>query len=82
MFGHGQLYVALSRATHPDNVKVFVEETTNQGTFDDVDGVYTKNIVYTEMLNAAGIDTNEPLNCTRPKLHTFEYADNHEIVLH
>ena len=81
VFGHGQLYVALSRATHPDNVKVFIQETNNQGTFQEIDGVYTENIVYTEMLQAAGIAThsNEVDNCNGGNVFSFIYPDNYDI---
>ncbi len=30
VFGHVQLYVAISRATHPDNVKIFVADTESR----------------------------------------------------
>jgi len=59
VFSHGQLYVSFSRATSREGVKVKVEETNNQGkllrnradaTEEDKRRVFTKNIVYREVL--------------------------------
>ena len=59
VFRHGQLYVAFSRATSREGVKVNVEETNSQGkllrnradaTEEDKHRVLTKNIVYREVL--------------------------------
>ena len=41
VFSHGQLYVALSRCTHPQRVKVLLKREA---------GMKTKNIVYKEVL--------------------------------
>ncbi len=40
-FAHGQLYVALSRATHPKNVYVLIDNDQRK----------TKNFVYPEVLS-------------------------------
>lgn len=46
VFSHGQLYVALSRCTKPKNLKVLIEN----GTINGYPGVYTRNIVYQNIL--------------------------------
>jgi hypothetical protein len=46
VFSHGQLYVALSRCTKPNNLKVLIEN----GTINGYPGVYTRNIVYQNVL--------------------------------
>ena len=54
---HGQLYVALSRATARSNVKILAipavdekkKKRKNTG-YPKIDGIYTKNIVYKEVL--------------------------------
>ncbi len=49
VFGHGQLYVALSRATSRKNLTVLV---SNGRKFQGDDRVYAKNIVYKNLLKA------------------------------
>ena len=46
VFGHGQLYVALSRPTSPAGLKVY----TQNGSINNKQGVYTKNVVYRSVL--------------------------------
>lgn len=51
VFGHGQLYVALSRGTDSKNITVFMKDTTTQGKLiANVKEIYTPNIVYNEIL--------------------------------
>ena len=51
VFGHGQLYVAMSRAGIAANTKLFiVNATIVQGKFAGYEGTHTKNIVYHEVL--------------------------------
>jgi len=53
VFGHGQLYVAMSRAGIAANTKLFVVNNRNtQGKFEGFEGTYTKNVVYPEVLTA------------------------------
>jgi ATP-dependent DNA helicase PIF1 len=47
VFSHGQLYVALSRGTSRRTTKVMLKQ--KEGI--DAPGVYTKNIVYQEVLS-------------------------------
>ena len=49
--GHGQLYVAMSRAGIAANTKLFVVDVPNiQGKFPGCEGTYTKNVVFHEVL--------------------------------
>ncbi len=51
VFAHGQLYTALSRIKNPNLLDILIVNTTEQGTFDGHDGVYTQNIVHKRALN-------------------------------
>jgi ATP-dependent DNA helicase PIF1 len=51
VFSHGQLYVALSRVRAMENLCVRVWNTAEQGRLPGLDGTYTKNIVFREILN-------------------------------
>lgn len=47
VFGHGQLYVALSRVKSPSSVKIMVDPNISK--IENEDGHYTQNIVYKEV---------------------------------
>ena len=50
VFSHGQLYVSLSRAGIPHQTKVMISNIKDtQGSFENYDGTYTDNVVYTEI---------------------------------
>ena len=53
VFGHGQLYVALSRVGDPRFIKVLVMDTREQGRDEEETSVFTVNIVYPEILAEA-----------------------------
>ncbi len=49
VFGHGQLYVALSRSGVQANTKIFMQQIDDtQGRYQD--GYITRNVVYKEAL--------------------------------
>ena len=54
VFGHGQLYVAMSRSGDPQSTKLFIKDIENkQGKFSDECGTFvcTNNVVYTEAID-------------------------------
>jgi len=48
VFGHGQLYVALSRAKKPEDIIILLDKEASQ--FEHHQGFHTANIVYSEVL--------------------------------
>lgn len=50
VFTHGQLYVAASRVKSFDSLRFYISESSDQGHLAKDDRVFTKNIVYTEIL--------------------------------
>ncbi len=52
VFGHGQLYVAFSRTGNPREFKCMITDIKNlQGRFPNRNGVYTKNVVFYEVMS-------------------------------
>eukprot|EP01084_Bolivina_argentea_P056989 104199_1 len=50
VFAHGQLYTGLSRVRDPQKLNILIENTNEHGFFDDLNGWYTRNIVYKQAL--------------------------------
>ena len=50
VFCHGQLYVGYSRVGDPDYVSSYIVDNEHQGHFEGYEGVYTRNVVYKEVL--------------------------------
>jgi ATP-dependent exoDNAse (exonuclease V) alpha subunit len=51
VFTHGQLYVAASRVRSFNGLRFYISEYNGQGHLANEERVFTKNIVYTEVLN-------------------------------
>lgn len=51
VFTHGQLYVAASRVRSYDGLRFYISEYNGQGHLANDEKVFTKNIVYTKVLN-------------------------------
>ncbi len=50
VFTHGQLYVAMSRASAAKNISLFIENSdSNEHCMHTADGTFTKNIVFREV---------------------------------
>ena len=50
VFGHGQMYVAMSRCKNSTEIKVSIKHSAQQGALLNDNGIYTKNIIYDEVL--------------------------------
>ena len=51
VFSHGQLYVACGRVGSAEQLSIYVTNQQSQGIFKNHEGVYTKNVVYEEVLS-------------------------------
>ena len=50
VFGHGQLYVALSRTKYQEHLKLQISPHMKQGHLLQDDRIFTKNVVINELL--------------------------------
>ena len=79
----------ISRATSPDNIKIYVQNTEQQGKIEGYEGIYTKNIVYKEILtsfmndNQQNYQTDINTSLFEDEIydvdHTIEESDDDEI---
>lgn len=58
VFAHGQLYVALSRSRDASEVKVFIENNPQQGHLLNDQRIFTRNIVFKEILEQINMNSN------------------------
>ncbi len=61
VFAHffGQLYTALSRVRDPEKLNILMLKTNEHGYFENLNGWYTRNIVYKQALCGIFCDNNE-----------------------
>ena len=60
LFAHGQLYLALSRIQVQIDGEYTLLFASRDNIMQDARGVYAKNLVYTEVLHAYGIQSTTP----------------------
>ncbi|CAH1421449.1 unnamed protein product [Lactuca virosa] len=73
VFAHGQLYVALSRATSPDSIKILINSS------DTTKNNETKNVVFKDLLHKVTSTENFIFSSKYPAyLYTFLYIREHK----